>query len=289
MSVAALLHERAEVAGIVWEMAQQQPEFAPNYYEYPESLAALLKASARLELALKRRQQEQADGIALRVNLNHIHQIKFDQWEALGIFIDFMWEEDVEAFGEVFFTHLPEALAAGALMTSLELGQVIDYSPADLPAQKFLELHVPKLAKETTEITKERVKNTIRRGLLEGKDREAISNDLRSVFDNPSRRRMIVQTESVQAFSEGRIQAGIEMGASGKEWQAQVVRCPLCGDLHGKQVPIDEEFPGGVFAPPRHPRCRCGQRLVFGKRLATPEIIADRRKSYIESLSVRFT
>jgi hypothetical protein len=218
MHTEAFVAQQTVIAGLVYELATTEPDFAPNYYDYPDALSQLLKASARLKMELKRFNKRQAEDIGLRVDLSHIHQIKLDQFDKLGIFIDFMWDEDAADLSTIFATHLPGTIAASGLMSWMEIGITIDFGPSDLPAQKFLERHVSRLAKDTTDVTRERVKNTIRQGLLAGKDREALEEDLADVFDNASRRRMIAQTESVLAFSEGRIQAEIEMGATEKRW-----------------------------------------------------------------------
>jgi hypothetical protein len=41
-----------------------------------------------------------------------------------------------------------------------------------------------------------------------------------------------------------------------------------CEALDGVQVPIAEQFPGGLDHPPAHPRCRCAQGLAAAKRKA---------------------
>jgi len=33
--------------------------------------------------------------------------------------------------------------------------------------------------------------------------------------------------------------------------------CPLCRELDGKEVEIDEHFSKDIFIPPAHPGCRC--------------------------------
>jgi len=33
--------------------------------------------------------------------------------------------------------------------------------------------------------------------------------------------------------------------------------CPICRELDGKEVEIDEHFANDIFIPPAHPGCRC--------------------------------
>ena len=254
------LLQHAEIAGEVFRLStDDDPQFAPEYHHYPEALAGLVKTMARLILALKRFQRMQAEGVQQRVNLN----IPLDQLDDFNLFIDFAWAQDTQDMVGIFTSLLPEAIAAGGLMSQLETGITIDFNPADLPSQKFLEKHIPKLAGDIADTTKERVTNTIKQGLVAGKNRDELADDLKGIFDDPKRRETIAHTESVTAFSEGRIQAGIQMGADTKEWSAQVVRCPLCDALHGKTAPLTGTFDDGTFAPPRHPNCvLAGQEVI---------------------------
>lgn len=275
--VEAFLFDQAQLADEVYTFATSEKDFAENYYNYPSVLAKLVKAMARLSLALKRFQKIQVEGLGNRVDI------------ASGLFIDFQWAQDADSLTSIFTTHLPEALMAGALMSQAELGQVLDFSPNDLPAQRFLETHIPKLSGELVTTTKERIANNIKQGITAGLDRDGIADSLADVIDSPVRRQTIVSTESVRAFSEGRIQAGIAMGADRKRWKAQIVRCPLCADLDGKEVGIIEVFFDGTFAPPRHPRCQCGATLVFSpSRDTSPERIAFLQKQYLRGLAARF-
>lgn len=280
------IQRHAETANVVYQLARD--EYAPNYYKYPDALALLLKTTATIELELNRFNKAQVAGIEQRLNLAAASALKLDQFDDLGIFIDFAWDQDEDILGGIFAGLMPSALSAGALMSQEELGFAIDFNPADLPAQKFLERHVPKLAGGVTDVTKERVKNSIRQSLLAGKNRDEMVHALEGIIDHPARRRAIAQTESVIAFSEGRIQAGIEMGATHKKWRAQLRPCPICSTLHGLSVKLTASFPGGYYAPAAHTNCRCGLELVFDQTSQSdPEAIAARRKAYIDGLKTR--
>jgi hypothetical protein len=41
--------------------------------------------------------------------------------------------------------------------------------------------------------------------------------------------------------------------------------CPICEDLDGSEVGMDEEFDDGILEPPAHPSCRCAVGLSFPK------------------------
>jgi hypothetical protein len=98
------------------------------------------------------------------------------------------------------------------------------------------------------DVTRERVKYTVRQDLLAGKNRDEMVEDLAGIFDNEARRRAIAQTESVVAFSEGCIRAGIAMGATD---------------------------------------CRRGIELSFGAKADTAKIEGYRRE-YLKSITARF-
>jgi len=72
---------------------------------------------------------------------------------------------------------------------------------------------------------------------------------------------LIASTEVTRAFAEGNITAWKKSGVTeGKEWVTanDELVCTICGPLDGQIVAIDAEFEGGYYAPPAHPRCRCG-------------------------------
>jgi SPP1 gp7 family putative phage head morphogenesis protein len=288
MTPERLLSQRHATAGRVFQLAtgEEGNDFAPNYYKYPESLALLLKAIVGLERKIKAFQRVQWDGIEQRFNLALISQLKFDQFDDLGIFVDFYWQQDEDNLAALFVQGLSDAIEAGGVMSQLELGFNIDFSPNDLPAVRYLEEHVPKLANSIALNTQKRIKHSIRKSLLAGEDRDQLVKRLEPIVKNTKRAESIAQTESIRAFSEGRIQAGIEMGATEKRWRAQIRRCPICDGLHGETVGITASFSTGHFGAPAHANCRCGVELSFGENRDT-ENIEQYRKDYIKGLRSR--
>jgi acyl-CoA synthetase (AMP-forming)/AMP-acid ligase II len=88
---------------------------------------------------------------------------------------------------------------------------------------------------------------------------EAYSNRLLA-----SRAETIARTETLDAINEGQEQLWGQAVAAGyldegaqKVWIANDTACPLCLDLDGVAVPLDEEFDDGVDGPPLHPNCEC--------------------------------
>ena len=78
------------------------------------------------------------------------------------------------------------------------------------------------------------------------------------------RANMIARTEIMQALNRGAVESWRQAMDEGlaeeirKEWLVTPSEaCPICEDLDGDVVDIDEEFDGGFDAPPAHPHCRC--------------------------------
>lgn len=76
----------------------------------------------------------------------------------------------------------------------------------------------------------------------------------------------IARTEITRTYSQAELQAGKETKKEysdvrvTKTWESALNErtCEICGGLHGVEVDIDEDFPGGYQAPPAHPWCDCG-------------------------------
>jgi len=80
------------------------------------------------------------------------------------------------------------------------------------------------------------------------------------------RSQTIARTELAEAWHTGQqesirqgLATGEIVGTIVKEWLAanDERTCSICGALHGEQVELDEDFPGGYPHPPAHPNCVC--------------------------------
>jgi len=100
-----------------------------------------------------------------------------------------------------------------------------------------------------------------------GLDRSKIENRIEKYADFLLRARTerIARTELCYAFEFGQMESIRQMQEAGlvsdvqKEWMTadDERMCPDCAALDGETVGLDEEFSGGVKAPPLHPGCRC--------------------------------
>lgn len=85
-----------------------------------------------------------------------------------------------------------------------------------------------------------------------------------------SRAESIARWEIQDARNRGRLQVwreGLAQGAlpadSMKAWDAELpTACPICVDLDGETVPVNEPFSNGRLMPPGHVRCRCTAVIV---------------------------
>ena len=78
----------------------------------------------------------------------------------------------------------------------------------------------------------------------------------------------IARTEITRTYSRATLEAGNEIKKEypdvrvTKTWLAAMNErtCPICGELHGMEIDIDDVFPGGYDAPPAHVSCACDLR-----------------------------
>ena len=104
--------------------------------------------------------------------------------------------------------------------------------------------------------TSRRINRTISDGIIDGKPKYTIVNDLRDGFEmtrnNATR---IVRTETMRATNRGVKDKYRSAGIEVVKWMATIQpgrTCEECKALNGKLFPIDKTPP-----IPKHPRCRC--------------------------------
>jgi len=138
---------------------------------------------------------------------------------------------------------------------------VVDWDVQQPEAQRWLRSHALELVRDLDKTTRKQIAATIERGVARGQSVEQTAQDIVTVTKSMSQRRarLIAQTETIGAYAQGKLAYYKATGlVRTKRWQdGQAGACSLCRDLHGVVVPIDEPFPGGIQAPPRHAGCRC--------------------------------
>ncbi|GAG61049.1 unnamed protein product, partial [marine sediment metagenome] len=74
------------------------------------------------------------------------------------------------------------------------------------------------------------------------------------------RSELIARTETANALSTASLDSMSDMGIEGKEW-VTAGDANVSDECQGNEaegvIPVNQEFSGGVMAPPQHPDCRC--------------------------------
>ncbi len=121
--------------------------------------------------------------------------------------------------------------------------------------------HALKLAKKLNGTTKELAKAKIANWLATGKPFPELVESLTDVVGPKWRAKLIASTEVTRAFAEVNKKIAQELDViGGLIWNtAHDERvCPICRPLNGEHAKKGGTFPGGLYAAPAHPGCRCG-------------------------------
>ena len=127
-----------------------------------------------------------------------------------------------------------------------------------LPDGTFVPSKVPGIA--ITHSTRDMLRTTVRDAIEQGLTATEIQT---AIIDNyafsPARALCIARTETAFARNRGQLAAAKSSGVvTGKRWELGEEACEECQAIAALGVvPITQDFPGGVIAPPLHPNCRC--------------------------------
>lgn len=96
---------------------------------------------------------------------------------------------------------------------------------------------------------------------------EAANPERAALVATESRIRLISASETFSAATEERIATAREVQAETgielwKSWNAEHDSCPVCKDLDGTEVRVDESFPGGREPGSAHPGCQCWPEIL---------------------------
>lgn len=140
-------------------------------------------------------------------------------------------------------------------------GASVDFELVNEAASKWAKEYTFDLVTGITDTTKTYLQDKISAWVETGAPLDDLKQELMDsgMFDAQRASRVAV-TETTRAYAEGNTTAWRESGVvSGRRWQTAVdeMVCPVCGELHGQVVGIDEPFADGVDNPPAHVNCRC--------------------------------
>ena len=103
-------------------------------------------------------------------------------------------------------------------------------------------------------------------GMQQGEAIRKLADRVVQIFQDPMRAYRIARTEASRAVHAGQVLASKESQVvKGLQWLAKIDACPICLDLNGEEVELDEDFAydagrgnySRIPHPPRHPHCTC--------------------------------
>ena len=157
-----------------------------------------------------------------------------------------------------------EGVRAGAAAFTAAVNIELDWTLANAAAAKWAREYGYELLEGLSETTRARLAAEMGKWVEAKEGLPALRDRFDALLEDRARAELIAATEATRVYAEGNRaawrQATEELGVIfAQVWntaQDELV-CPICGPLNKEEAPLDGEFPGGIKAPPAHPRCRC--------------------------------
>lgn len=144
---------------------------------------------------------------------------------------------------------------------------ILDINPA---IREYLEKYTFDLVKGMNEDLGNKLRDTLRRGIMNGQNSKVIAKEVKEIFQSTKHRaEMIARTETSRAYNYGAYSAAKSSGVELVKYYSAVHddrTCPICKRLSNKYskdnpIPIDKEFIDEVSGlrglyPPLHPNSR---------------------------------
>jgi len=182
------------------------------------------------------------------------------------------WKAETAALTTFLIPFLEQWAAEAISQAAVQLNEFALGIDADVNAEAmtWAGQYAPALAASIVGTTKELVKaklaNWLRMGIRAAElTVERFRQELQDTIGPQWRMSLIAATEITRTFGGiALIIAGaVTAIATITWWTSEDERvCPICSPLHGVKRKIGGIFPGGLDAPPAHPRCRCW--IVYG-------------------------
>lgn len=160
---------------------------------------------------------------------------------------------------EIYISGEAEMISYG----KTKLGVPIAYEgPPISQAISWAEKEGARLVTQMDGETKRRLAHTISQGIENKRGVPGLARDIKKEFADMSKYRsqLIARTETSNALSQASLDRMQDMGIDGKEWVTagddRVSDECEANEAEGI-IPVNQEFSGGVMAPPQHPDCRC--------------------------------
>jgi len=238
-------------------------DWSPQYAKDPKSHGKIIALQNKLEFILRRYFREFAtERINKYINWATYSGQVVRAYDVNVVVQDGALNDEVNILLNVVHDPLLSGMATGALAGETIYGQQLGITSSEAALQEAARKYSAELVTKVNDVTKDRIRQSIATSLQLGEDQTAATSRLQSVIRDPKRAGVIARTEAVNSYSQGLLNFGDASGAVGKEWQA-LNAIDECNDLDGEQVGIGENFSSGDDAPPLHPNCRCGLRLIY--------------------------
>lgn len=257
---------------IILVSEQRGEPWDETYKKYPDLLARLIRSETKTERNVFRVFSDYSKRIGELVNWPEIeNKIAQQRFAVLESVIGTAWEEFNRDLALAVALGIAGGLGAGGEQTERELRVPVGWTPESAPATEWLNRHTLDLVKGLSKTTRKNMSRQISMGIRLGEDRDAIEARLVKTVKSRTRARLIAQTESVRAYSQGRLLVGGQIGATHKTWSAVIDdrTSDICLDLDGEKIKFNELFEdinGNLHeGPPAHPRCRSGMSISVEK------------------------
>ena len=263
------LYKLEEKIAYLHEVYLRGEEYHPLYKKHKKIFRLLSRSDMATERKLKKFFKNQAKRSAKFINWEYNKkQLKNIHRASLIDYFSVNWEGEILKMRLILTDSLIDALVAGGLLTQLETKINIGWNEKKAPAIEFIKNHTLKLAGQITKTTIKRILKSLALSIDLGENMSAAAIRFAKIFDDPRRAAVIAHTESVRAFTEGRLEVGRRVGADRKQWDATLNACKICQPMDGEIVKINKQFKkagDGVSrdAPPAHPNCRCIIKILM--------------------------
>lgn len=268
------LEDKIIATYIVDSIRRGAEDYAPIYRKYPKLFKQLVKSELRAISLMRKYFNEAADRAIEALNWGEFERRKASATSGatmkagiLDYLVQSFWEGETLVLKVYLTKALVDALEAGGLFTEEDLKVDVGWSRESAPAIDFLNKYSFKLAGNLTDTTKDRVNKALQMSIDNGEDREGAVDRIMATIKDPVRATSIAQTESVRAFSSGRMEVGRQIGVDRKRWRTAGASdfCLNFEDEGVVKMAFTYTTPYGdkITEPPGHPNCRCGIEIFM--------------------------
>lgn len=227
--------------------------------------AVLAKHEGALKTTILKVLREKAKQIARQLRGRYEHHMKaIPSWAT-----DLADEVDTDGVGiavrEAITTTIEQVFKQAGLTGIAEVEQ--DATGAmlqhmDVEALKYATQRGADLVTSISGTTRDELRDLTVDAVEQGLSPQAFASSIEdSLSFSEARSEMIARTELAFAQVSGNMTGYRTSGVvEKKQWLASEDACPICDDLDGKTIDIDDDFDfdgEAIDAPPGHPNCRC--------------------------------